>query len=611
MSADLDRWLSPQTREAIEQRYYAEINRRARLEALIHDPSFLDALRTGEAHVGLFSDHGVVHARDVARQIVTVLERAHGLLIPRRPAWRFASMVGYGVLLAYLHDIGMIDFSAFGRAMHPEYAAQAVLSAEMDDLMTTLWHENSGNLAWRLTQLAQAGALASEPRTVLRELLALTIGHSKSKVPIDLLNDRPALRHRLLAVAGTDLRVLHHQQRAERARQKLYAARQGGDAVEAERWSATLAESEREELAARTRPERHRPQLGNDAQGDNALGDNAFAWLVSAHPDVRALADDAIDTVRALRAADSLRQRGLVLKTSGGYEMFISRVSGRAVYSLQANDGRLYLLEVSDSLSAGEAILAGSELDGNGDLRIAFHRGAFDTPAATDYAVAVTATVVDDIIQDTIISFQRAPGEPSEGLKPAAAMRILLEETDDSAGFVARVRQRLIADEPSLSERVRLAPSLREVSERERALYLAGTPIAWDRPTRQQFLDRLTLSGQRCEGIDVEQAFADVRLVRLRPGEVVIDAGAPAAFVYIPLGEGLRIVPLGGYDTISARAWSPLGTTGVIRGAARNATVIADITLDLVMIPKGVYMREWYRTHSPEDFLLLLRNLDT
>ncbi|MBX7252807.1 MAG: hypothetical protein K1X50_12575 [Candidatus Promineofilum sp.] len=600
MSDDLDRWLSPQTREAIEQRYYAEINRRARLETLSHDPSFLAALRTGEPHVGLFSDHGIVHARDVAQQIVTVLERAHGLLIPRRPAWRFASMLGYGVLLAYLHDIGMIDFSAFGRAMHPEYAAQAVLSAEMDDLVAALWHENSGNLAWRLTQLAQVGALAEEPQMVLRELLALTIGHSKSKIPIELLNDRPALRHRLLAVAGADLRVLYYQQRADWARQRLYAARQAGDEVAAERWSTALAAAEREELAAHAAPERSRQPLSDDA----------FAWLVSAHPDVRALAEDAIDTVRALRAADSLRQRGLVLKSSGGYEMFISRVSGRAVYSLQANDGRLYLLEVPDPLSAGEAILAGSELDGNGDLRIAFHRGAFDTPAATDYAVAVTAGIVDDIIQDTVISFQRAPGEPAEGLKPAAEMRILLEETDDSAGFVARVRQRLIADAPGLRERVRLAPSLREVSERERALYLAGTPITWDRPTRQQFLDRLALSGQRCEGIDVEQAFADVRLVRLRPGEVVIDAGAPAAFVYIPLGEGLRIVPLGGYDTIAARAWSPLGTTGVIHGAARNATVIADVVLEMVMIPKGVYMREWYRTHSPEDFLLLLEDMD-
>ncbi len=73
----------------------------------------------------------------------------------------------------------------------------------------------------------------------------------------------------------------------------------------------------------------------------------------------------------------------------------------------------------------------------------------------------------------------------------------------------------------------------------------------------------------------------------------------------------MRISPLGGYDTIAARAWSPLGTTGVIRGAARNATVIADVTLEMVMIPKGVYMREWYRTHSPDDFLLLLEDIGT
>ena len=74
----------------IRDRYYAAVNRRARFEELARDPTFFAALRTGESHVGLFSDHGVVHARDVAFQLLRVLERVHDLLIPQRPAWRQA-----------------------------------------------------------------------------------------------------------------------------------------------------------------------------------------------------------------------------------------------------------------------------------------------------------------------------------------------------------------------------------------------------------------------------------------------------------------------------------------------------------------------------------------
>lgn len=146
MTSELDRWLSPQIRTTLEQRYYAVVNRRARFEELLRDPTFLAALRTGEPHVGLFSDHGVVHARDVASQLLRVLERVQGQLIPRRPAWRQAWMQGYGTLLAYVHDIGMIDFSAFGRAMHPEFAAQSLFSAEMNDLVEIIWGENSATI---------------------------------------------------------------------------------------------------------------------------------------------------------------------------------------------------------------------------------------------------------------------------------------------------------------------------------------------------------------------------------------------------------------------------------------------------------------------------------
>jgi hypothetical protein len=47
----------------------------------------------------------------------------------------------------------MRDFSAFGRAMHPEFAAQAVFRGDFDDLVDAIYEENSGNAPWRALSL--------------------------------------------------------------------------------------------------------------------------------------------------------------------------------------------------------------------------------------------------------------------------------------------------------------------------------------------------------------------------------------------------------------------------------------------------------------------------
>jgi hypothetical protein len=73
--------------------------------------------------------------------------------------------------------------------------------------------------------------------------------------------------------------------------------------------------------------------------------------------------------------------------------------------------------------------------------------------------------------------------------------------------------------------------------------------------------------------------------------------------VYVPLGDGLRVVPLGGYASFSVQAWMPLGNTGVIRGAIRNGTVIAERDVGALMIPKDVYLRHWHHTYTEAEIL--------
>jgi hypothetical protein len=557
--AELDQWLSAEIRDTIEQRFYAQVTEQARFEHLIRDPTFL---REGKTHVGLFPDHSVVHVRDVARQCLAVLDTVHGVLIPPRDSRRLARMRGCAVLLAYFHDIGMADSSTFGRAMHPEFAAQVVYAPELEDVVGAIWQENSGNLAWHLTQLASEGRLRAAPPVVLREMLALSFAHSKRKVPVDALNDPARLRVIAQRTVATDLH-------------ELYRGTQPTE--EAESWRA--------------------PMLANACLARYTdFGADAFAWLTDSDQELEATAQDVIDVLRVLRCADALRQRGTVLRTSGGYEVFIDQRTAKALYSLRLGRDRLFMLEVDDPLSIGEANLAAIELDATCDLRLEFHRGSFSSPAATARAVSGCARTVRDIQADVIGSFTRA--DASAGLKPAAAMRIFFEEALDNPDFTEMVRQEIARHDPATAARIAVVPVLQDATPVERRRYLAAPPLAWDAAERAACLAHIARAGHPAEQMDAEQAFENVRLITLKEGEVLIEAGAPSAFVYVPLDDGLVVFPLGGYRTVSAAPWLPLGVTGVIRGAERNATVVAERAAHLLAIPRTVYMRFWHFAHT-------------
>lgn len=568
-----ERYVSAAVREHLEQAYYAHVNEQSKLETLIGDPRFLENAAKNPV---FFSDHGVVHVRDVAQQVLRILQTSNGVLLPRRAEPQMeAFLYGYGVVLAYLHDIGMRDLSKFGRAMHPEFAAQAVFDGSLDSVVATLWEDNCGNLAWRLTKLANAGVLTRDPQLVFRELLALSIGHSKSKVPVTVLDDPAALRTCLQTTIGYNLRALYRQQQTAKGKP----------------------------LPADFTVEPEDPPYVAKYYAD--FEHEAFDWLIAAAPEARQLVSDVTDTLRALRCADALRQRGTVEKTSGGYEIYASQKTGNCVLALRLGGQRLYLLELEDDPDgAGEANIASSEFNQAGDLRLAFHRGAFDTPASQQRSANSTAYVINDFLRDTVDSFWRAT--PVPGVKPASAIQILLESTDDDPQFTDLVQTRLRQLNPAVGGQIQIVPSLRHVSESERARYLWAKDLDWDEPQRQAVLARISAAGLKLTSFDAIEGFRHVKQADLQAGEKLIEAGAPASFVYFPLGDGLKIIPLGGYQSFSVAAWMPLGTTGVIRGDIRNADIVAEQPVSVLIIPKEVYLRYWYTPYTPAELMRLL-----
>jgi len=605
----VDEYLPGEFRRYIESNFYSQINKKATLEQVLQDNSFIEA---PTSHVALFADHGTVHVGDISSQILQVLNRINGILIPEREHQRLKFMGGYGVMVAYLHDIGMMNFSAKGRVMHPEYAAQLVYTPEFDSLLKLLWDTNSGNVAWRLLNLSLKNILEQEPLLILREILSLSLCHSKSKIPIEKLNDRKQLRQVIQYSLRSDLDYLYHQQQISKLKAELEQNPGENRGKLKEKLKQFLTEQE----------DYSNSSVGKDPVNhdlDRFYPDfekGSFTWLKSEVPAVLEFTHDIIDTLRCLRCSDALRQRGTLLKTSAAYDILVDPTSANAVYALRAkNDAKVFFIEAKAPISAGEANLASSELDSDCNLRISFHRGAFSSPEGIQWAAYSLALIIDDIQADVIRSFSRNGVSPESNLPSPRLdptdIQILIEGNDDNPRFARLVCEELNKLNPLIGRRSRPAPSLKNTNPMELQHYLGGNSINWSREKRYTILRKVFGDAtEETENIDLDKAFEDIRLKTLHEDDILFNAGNPAGFVYLPFDPGLYSFPLGGYTSLACPPWVPIGTTGVIRGGVRNATVVAKSRVDVLIITKQNYMEHWYIAYNQEKIPDLFHNVN-
>jgi len=458
----------------------------------------------------------------------------------------------------------MQDSTPEGRRIHALHAAQIPFSGEMDDVIAQLL-ACGGSVASRIDAVKAVAPFRVPNDVVLRELTSLAVGHSKSTVPSALYADYAGFRRAMqrAVLIGLD------DHRRDGA----------GIGVEGDLPS----------------------QLCSNARWYVNPALDAYAWLDSPHPAHRALAEDAVDAVRLVRAADALRQRGTTLRTAAGYEVFIDVETGQAVFSLRTSNGeQLFLLRVDNPLSAGEANIRKAEVTPKGNLRISFHRGRFSSQAAASAASDATTRVVADIGADVLGAFDFR--HPSHDLpapaRVAGSMRVEVERPSDEPAFAETVAAALADVDPLLWARVFVVADLENASPAERVRYLEGISIRADSDEAREICDALEAHGMRVTGMDRRKAFEDVRRVAVVEEEVLVEAGSPPAFVYIPVGCSLRIERLGGYRDVEEHSWIPIGVTGVVRRAERNSTVIAAEPGEVLMIPGELFAREWFRPYQ-------------
>jgi hypothetical protein len=316
-----------------------------------------------------------------------------------------------------------------------------------------------------------------------------------------------------------------------------------------------------------------------------------------------------------LRVADALRQRGTSLRTTGGYEILIDAATGEVVFSLRtADDAKLYLLRGHNARSAGEANLRAVTVTAEGQVRIAFHRGAYLEPEAAIAAAGSASLVIGEILADVLPML--TAGTPALDL-PAPVItdepHVQVERPRDNPDFANLVARLVAAVHPESAGRISAVESElaspEGATQQEWRRFHGGAAVDPRSEEARHCLKQLAQSGAKIEGLELDEAFADLRRVRVGAGEIVMTAGSPSGFVYIPTAPGLRVQPTGGYPAVALSPWVPVGTTGVIRRAERNGDVTAELELELLVIPGDRYVRTWFRPYAAAEFVSMLERL--
>ncbi len=577
-----EQYLSKQVRDYIENTFYARITEQSKLDNLVHDKSFMEDM---SSHIGLFSDHGIVHVRDVARLILETIEVSHGVHIAPRSEYRLNFMRGYGVIVAYLHDIGMIHFSKIGRATHSQFAAQEVYSGSFDHYFDIIWEENCGNVPWRILALHEEGLITADPKNVLREMLALVPAHSKSQCDIKVLNNSAKLRQNILDIIEYDLEYIYYLKQIETS-EEIFSGKQ----FESTKYSKKT-QTNRKKLYTNFRQE-------------------AYTWLLSDEPEILDFIDDIKDTLRLLRCADSFRQRGTSYKTSGGYQMFTDLYSGNAICCFSNEKNQLFLFEDSSPHAIGEANIASTKYTAEGDLAISFYTGLFKSNEAREHVAKSVAFVIYDIVLDVIDSLILPDDYRDKGkISKTTPIKILLEDAPDGWDFTRLIGTELTKLAPSLKDRIVYTIQLNAIPNNEKNRYLNGKEFNGSLEDKKNIIKMVAVHGHKIDGINVEEAFEDTKLISINPGEYLIKAGDPAGFIYLSFNEGLLGLPLGGYETFKIAPYALIGNSSAISGTERNANIIADAEVELLMIPQEVYLKHWHHTFNEKEFRLWLEEI--
>lgn len=564
-----------------EDNYYQKISEASSFDIMSKTSEFYSDAK----HISLYTDHSIVHVKNVACLAVDLCEKLNNLGYYHKSESSLKFMRCYLILLAYLHDAGMCVVTEPGRVTHAEYMAQEVYKEHFDYVIDELMSGSVVPITYKLTQIKYGAQVTQEESVILREILAMACCHSKSTVPHVVLNNRKRLKKTLIETLSSPLDLIYFKKKLKAEQTKHKSKR-----------TLNLIESYRKKIHDFKKTVPVSPDITRFYTDFNQ---EAYSWLDCQGPMINDIVEDILDSLRVFRAADALRQRGTLLKTSANYQMIVDYKTADVVYALTLKNGRNYLLAMDNPINAGEANLSWSDFSPDGSLCFAFYHGLFGSPVAQTKAEKQAAMVINDIQSDVLGSLS----------KPGKKMKILLEQPQDNPDFVYGVKNKILQEGNKIYGPIYIIPCLKNCSSIERSRYLSGSMTEkWSDAKKQRILKNIGKMGYRVDTIPIEYAFKYIRLANIQENETVLEASTDSEFAYIALDSGLSGEAIGGYKGFALPRWSIFGHISLLRNAERNATIWTTKPLRVLMIPKITFIKYWRHTYSITELQALLYN---
>ena len=237
------------------------------------------------------------------------------------------------------------------------------------------------------------------------------------------------------------------------------------------------------------------------------------------------------------------------------------------------------------------------ELTAAGSLRVAFHRGDFSDNRSIERVVMASVETIADIEADVLGSFRLFRNAPrSECL-------VEVVPPPDNPQFATLVTEELEGHHARLRGRTRLVNEPHPVPGHELAAwYRRGVAVSDDQQEVDHWFVQFARHGLNIDTIDRRAALRERAplTARRRRGGVLtwhrrIRRRDPAR-IRRPRRTGRRL-SVGAAASLAPR----IGVTGVVRGAERNAAVIAEADVDVLAIPAERYLADWFKPYTTDQ----------
>ena len=220
------------------------------------------------------------------------------------------------------------------------------------------------------------------------------------------------------------------------------------------------------------------------------------------------------------------------------------------------------------------------------------------------WAAHGAAVVIADIQSDVLGSFSYPLADPGalQAARHAADRHILVEGVEDNAAFAELVCQELRRLSRSWGNGCAPWPRCRmPISMKSNAMWMVcrstgalrknpGRSPASPQPGRKWITLIWLAPSVRSESCPSRPVRCCCRQKRRR---------ALCTFPLVTACKSCRSAPTG-HSRPSPRV--QIGNTGVIRGALRNARVIAEHDVELLSIPREVFLSHWYTPYTVQEF---------